>query len=239
MSPSKVLWIVGLRVPDSTASRTYTIQIEGLEARQLADFRSIEDCQADSTDYSYSSLLCQSGISDLDTGVSRVLFSPEARCSPKCMSDKWKTFALFPLLIGTLVSAGFTLGNWTLTGSTGGALQNFALNEEQMYCPSKPAISAFTSTCVNTAPKLPASYVVWHDELELNPVALQSATMASGTFAGARVAASFATDNAATHLEQLPASPLLLAEMMSRISATAADTTAALAVSERLVAATG
>lgn len=63
--------------------------------------------------------------------------------------------------------------------------------------------------------------------------------MASGTCAGAKLAASFATDNAATHLEQLPASPLLSAEMMSRISATAADMMAALAVSERLAAATG
>lgn len=70
-------------------------------------------------------------------------------------------------------------------------------------------------------------------------MAWQRATMASGTWAGARLAASFATDNAATHFEQLLASPLWLAEIMSRISATAADIMAALTASERLAAATG
>lgn len=115
MFPSKVLWTVGPRVPDSTASHTYTIHTQGLETRPLAEFRSMKGCQADSKDCSYSSLLCQLGISDLHTGVSRDLFSPKAHRSPKCMSDKWKTFALFPLLIGTLVSAGLSLGNWALT----------------------------------------------------------------------------------------------------------------------------
>lgn len=157
MFPSKVLWTEGRPVPGSTESHIYTIHTEGPQARQLACYRSIEDCQVDSKDCSYNFLLCQPHISDLDMGVSRVLFYSDGHCSPKCMSDRWKTFALFPLLAGTLVSTGLSFGNLALTGITGGALQNFVLNEEQIYWPSKPATSAFANTCVHTAPKLPAS----------------------------------------------------------------------------------
>lgn len=48
MFPSKVLWIAGLQVPDSTASHSHTIHTEEPESRQLAHFRSIEDCLVDS-----------------------------------------------------------------------------------------------------------------------------------------------------------------------------------------------
>ena len=73
------------------------------------------------------------------------------------MSDRWKTFALVPLLTGTLTSAGLSFGKEAFTGMTGGALQKLVLSEEQIYLPSKPATSALASTCVQTAPKLVAS----------------------------------------------------------------------------------
>lgn len=44
MFPSKALWTVGLQVPDSMASRNHTIHTEEPEFRQLAYFRSTEDC---------------------------------------------------------------------------------------------------------------------------------------------------------------------------------------------------
>lgn len=66
MYPSTVLWTVGRRGPDSTASHIYTIHTEEPEARQLAYLRSIEDCPADSKDCSYSFLPCRPGISDLE-----------------------------------------------------------------------------------------------------------------------------------------------------------------------------
>lgn len=141
------------------ASRIYTTHTEEPQAQQSAHCHSKENRLADNMDCFYSCLLCQPGISDLGTGVSpnSLLFQSSNAYLPKCMSDKWKTFALFPLLAGTLVSAGLSFGNLTLTGITDGALQKVVLKEEQIYCPSKPATSALDKTCVQTAPKLPAS----------------------------------------------------------------------------------
>lgn len=73
MFPSKVLWTEGRRVPGSTESHIYSTHTEEPQARQPADCHPIEDYQADSKDCSYSFLLCQPHISDLDMGVSRVL----------------------------------------------------------------------------------------------------------------------------------------------------------------------
>jgi hypothetical protein len=60
-----VLWIAGPRVPNNMASRIYTIHTEELEARLTVYSHSEEECWADNKDCSYSSLLCQLGISDL------------------------------------------------------------------------------------------------------------------------------------------------------------------------------